>query len=240
MIKACKKSAFIFNLCEALNSIPAPEIRERRGCRFFVFMRTFIANSATFMFLLYQPNFLDVMNAFSAFYTPVKWAAALLLLAACSADRPAPESETQAALAELASLETELVFGEEFTFSPEEALAVDALIDRMNSYDEDQASEPLQLVGEVVQVCQKKGCWLTLVASDGTEMRIRFKDYGFFVPKDLPGTQVALHGVASKKVTSVATLRHYAEDEGADEQTINAITSPRTEYTFEASGVRVL
>jgi hypothetical protein len=137
-------------------------------------------------------------------------------------------------------VDDELVFGEDFELDSGNTVNVDYLLSEVVERENAEKTEPVQLTGEVVRVCQSKGCWLTLVASDGTEMRIKFKDYGFFVPKDLAGNQVALEGVAWKEVTSIATLRHYAKDDGADEQELNAITSPETEYLFEASGVRIL
>lgn len=187
---------------------------------------------------------LTVVMMLSAMFRPFVFSGfvvtALLFLGACSADAPAPEAPAEVSETPAAPAETELVFGESFEFSSEPALDVDAILAEVREREDKEKTAPVQLTGEVVKVCQSKGCWLTLTASDGTEMRIRFKDYGFFVPKDLPGTQVALKGVAWKEVTSVATLRHYAEDEGADEQEINAITRPEIEYMFEASGVRVL
>lgn len=154
----------------------------------------------------------------------------------CTPDDSAQENSDDAS----GQIDTELVFGENFELDSQEAVDVDYLLSELVERENAEKTEPVQLTGEVVRVCQSKGCWLTLVAANGTEMRIKFKDYGFFVPKDLAGSQVALDGVAWKEVTSIATLRHYAEDDGADEQEINAITSPETEYLFEASGVRVL
>lgn len=159
-----------------------------------------------------------------------------LFLTYCTTD----DSAQQKTGATAEQVDTELVFGDDFTLDSGQTFDVDHLLDEVVNREHAEKTDSVQLSGEVVRVCQSKGCWLTLVASDGTEMRIKFKDYGFFVPKDLAGTQVALEGVAWKEVTSVATLRHYAKDDGADEQEINAITRPETEYLFEASGVRVL
>ncbi|MGV2481594.1 UNVERIFIED_CONTAM: DUF4920 domain-containing protein, partial [Salmonella enterica subsp. enterica serovar Weltevreden] len=40
--------------------------------------------------------------------------------------------------------------------------------------------------GEVVQVCTKKGCFLTLKReADKEPIMVRFTDYGYFVPQDL-------------------------------------------------------
>jgi hypothetical protein len=94
-----------------------------------------------------------------------------------------------------------------------------------------------KILGEIKDVCTKKGCWLTIDLPNGETMRVTFKDYGFFVPKNSQGHPVILEGVATKKTTDVATLRHYAEDAGKSKEEINAITSDKSEYVFEAIGV---
>jgi len=96
--------------------------------------------------------------------------------------------------------------------------------------------------GEVREVCQKKGCWMTLASAtgDAEKMNVRFKDYGFFMPKTLSGQEVVVQGHATRVVTPVADLRHYAEDAGDSAEEIAAITQPREEIEFIATGVRVL
>lgn len=88
----------------------------------------------------------------------------------------------------------------------------------------------------ITAACQKKGCWMTLDLA-GTEMRVTFKDYGFFVPKNSAGHTAIVEGVARKEEISVATLKHYAEDAGKTKAEIAAIKKPETEYSFEAIGV---
>lgn len=90
---------------------------------------------------------------------------------------------------------------------------------------------------EVLGSCPMKGCWMKVKLADGEEMRVTFKDYGFFVPKDLDGEEAIFEGYLSKTVTDVETLHHYAEDEGASEEEIQSITSPEEAYTFEATGI---
>ncbi len=76
--------------------------------------------------------------------------------------------------------------------------------------------------------------------SDGTPMKVRFRDYGFFVPKQgLEGKQVVMQGRAKKDVTSVAMLQHYAEDAGKSKEEIATITEPEMSWTFEADGVLI-
>ena len=98
--------------------------------------------------------------------------------------------------------------------------------------------------GTVVEVCQKKGCWMTLqpagAVAETAPYMVRFKDYGFFMPKTLSGAEVVVEGTARRTVTPIDELRHYAEDAGKTPAEIAAITEPREEISFEATGVRVL
>ena len=96
----------------------------------------------------------------------------------------------------------------------------------------------LTLKGTIKEVCTKKGCWMTLSMENDSEMMVRFKDYGFFVPLDASG-EVLIHGKAFISETSVDDLRHYAEDSGASDDEIAAITTPKTSYNFEADGVLI-
>ena len=40
-----------------------------------------------------------------------------------------------------------------------------------------------KLEGTIIETCAKKGCWMRVVSEADTLM-VRFKDYGFFVPKE--------------------------------------------------------
>jgi hypothetical protein len=102
--------------------------------------------------------------------------------------------------------------------------------------EDDQALD-IKLKGTVTEVCQAKGCWMTIDIGDGETMRVKFKDYGFFVPKDAAGKTAIMHGVAKKEEVSVDELKHLAEDAGQSEAEINAITEPQVELTFVADGV---
>ena len=93
----------------------------------------------------------------------------------------------------------------------------------------------------VSEVCQVKGCWMTLDSKASAEpMVVKFQDYGFFVPKDISGKEVIIEGTAYKEVTPVEELRHYAEDAGKSKEEIAAITQPKEELKFMATGVLVL
>lgn len=124
-------------------------------------------------------------------------------------------------------------YGDKIT--PDGAVTVQQMTQKMG----DKPEMAAKVKGVVLEVCQAKGCWMTIEKGDGTKMRVTFKDYGFFVPKDISGKTVVLEGVAKVTVTSVEELRHYAEDAGKSEAEIKKITEPKKELTFEASGVIV-
>ena len=54
---------------------------------------------------------------------------------------------------------------------------------------------------------------------------------------DCEGQDVIMQGKAFKEITPIEELRHYAEDAGKSEEEIAAITQPKEEYKFMASGV---
>ncbi len=94
-----------------------------------------------------------------------------------------------------------------------------------------------KISGKIIQSCTKKGCWMTMDMGNGKKMMVKFKDYAFFVPKDLNGEMAVIEGTAKKEVIDVATLRHYAEDAGKSKEEIEKINAPEEKYTFEAKGV---
>jgi Domain of unknown function (DUF4920) len=95
----------------------------------------------------------------------------------------------------------------------------------------------VKIMGKVNSVCKMKGCWMEVDNGQGQTIRIRFKDYKFFVPRDCENQIVYAQGVARFDTTSVAMLQHYAEDAGKSKAEIAAITKPEIALTFEAEGV---
>ena len=126
------------------------------------------------------------------------------------------------------------MFGE--SFPEEQGISV---VDLRKAIDKGNAAN-LLVQGEVASVCQATGCWLTFKEETGEEIRVVFKDYGFFVPKNIKGKKVLVKGEGSKEITSVADLKHYAKDNGQSDEEIAAITTPLEEYLFTASGVKLL
>ncbi|WP_111307629.1 DUF4920 domain-containing protein [Confluentibacter sediminis] len=96
-----------------------------------------------------------------------------------------------------------------------------------------------KMKGKVSSVCQAKGCWMTLNLENGNEVMVKFKDYGFFVPKDIVGKDVIINGLAYIEEMPVEEQQHYAEDAGKTTADIASIVAPKRTLSFEADGVLI-
>ncbi|WKN45009.1 DUF4920 domain-containing protein [Tunicatimonas pelagia] len=124
-------------------------------------------------------------------------------------------------------------FGEKIT--DQDAIAATELPETLA----DEESVETKVRGEVTGVCQMKGCWMTVNVGNNREMMVRFKDYGFFVPKDITGQTVVIVGEALVETVSVDDQRHLAEDAGQSAEEIEKITEPKSQLSFVADGVIV-
>jgi hypothetical protein len=154
------------------------------------------------------------------------------LFAACSS--PASEGQGGAKDSTATSQTAPAVkyFGD--TITPDGALAIADFVKATAGKD----SLDAKVDCEIITSCQNKGCWMTVKMPEGEPMRVRFKDYGFFVPtQGLEGKHAVIQGRAMKEVTDVAALKHYAEDAGKTPEEIAKITEPETSWSFTADGV---
>lgn len=100
--------------------------------------------------------------------------------------------------------------------------------------------ENVAVKGKVTDVCDKKGCWLTVETDNNEKFFVKMKDYAFFVPTALKGKNIVLEGSAETKIISVDEQKHYAEDAKKSQQEIDAITKPQEEIRFVANGIKVV
>ena len=100
--------------------------------------------------------------------------------------------------------------------------------------------ENVTVKGEVVDVCEKKGCWLTIKTDNNEQFFVKMKDYAFFVPTALKGKNVVLEGKAERKITTVDEQKHYAEDAKKPQEEIDAIVKDKEEIRFMANGIKVV
>lgn len=121
------------------------------------------------------------------------------------------------------------------SIGPDGSSGVSEIIKGLESKD----SVFIKFRGLATESCQKKGCWMDVLLPDSSTMKIRFKDYGFFVPKDLSNDSIVAEGWAYRDTISVEELRHYAQDAGKPDSVIDLIVEPEWQYRFEANGVLV-
>ena len=144
------------------------------------------------------------------------------------------ESQTEVEITDASMYES---FGEEI--SPEAALSTEEM---KKIYETLEVGDSIgvKFTGSVKSVCQAKGCWMKLDLGDSeTESFVRFKDYDFFVPKDIAESDAIVEGKAYKEEMTVEDQQHYAKDAGKSEEEIAAITESKMVYNFEAEGVLI-
>ncbi|MGB0618318.1 MAG: DUF4920 domain-containing protein [Myxococcota bacterium] len=148
------------------------------------------------------------------------FARAVLLLAASAAlsgaDAPLPSGDD---------------FGEGITLAAARSLS------EVMAEPERYTDEPILVRARISDVCQRKGCWTILREGEST-VRVRFKDYGFFLPKEISGREALVEGVVAIRTMSEREARHFAaETRGGKPEEIDG---PQREIGFVATGVRVL
>ncbi len=141
------------------------------------------------------------------------------------------KNETKESTAEVAYAS----FGEKIT--DEEALTMDEIIEKYKTLKSGDTAF-VKFTSKVNEVCQTKGCWMKLDLGEDEAM-VRFKDYGFFMPKNIADREVIVNGKAYVSEMSVEDQRHYAEDAGKTPEEIEAITEVKRTLSFEADGVLV-
>jgi hypothetical protein len=162
------------------------------------------------------------------------WILPLLMLAVACSGEMKQEAATEDVATEAVVEEVMIAqFGADIT--EDGAQDISSVVSSMSGKD----SMNIKLAGRVEKVCQVKGCWMTMAYGEGESMRISFRDYGFFVPKDIDGKDVVVEGTVFMETTSVEDLKHFAEDEGLSPEEIEKITEPETALTFIADGVIV-
>lgn len=113
-----------------------------------------------------------------------------------------------------------------------ESIGADQLVNSLEGKD----SVYTVVSGTINAACQAKGCWMTMDAGDN-EIFVKFKDYGFFVPKNSAEHDATMRGWAFSETQSVADQIEYAKDAEASEEEIAQITEPKVKLTFVADGV---
>lgn len=122
------------------------------------------------------------------------------------------------------------------TFTVEDAFSAAELVSNFAASGEDSAWATV--AGPITQVCTTKGCWMSTAIDSNNNLFVDY-DYEFLLPTNSQGQNMVMYGYIYWDTTTVAQLRHYAEDRGASQEEIDAITEPVAEYMFKAKGVKI-
>ncbi len=156
----------------------------------------------------------------------------LLTLLSCGKEK----KEEQAVVEEPKVAVEYAVFGDSIT--SEGAISAHEMMEKFTNLKEGDTVD-VKFQSSIHEVCQKKGCWMTLGLENDKEAFVKFKDYGFFVPKNAQDKDVVVNGKAFVSVISVDELKHYAKDEGKSQAAIDSITEPKVTYSLMADGVLI-
>jgi len=121
--------------------------------------------------------------------------------------------------------------------STEGAVDINDVVKKLNGGSE---FPEVKIKAKITEVCPKKGCWLKLELENGETAMVKMKDYGFFLPLAAKGKTVVIDGAVNLKTTSVAELKHYAEDAKKTKEEIDAIKEPKKEIKVMAKGIVIV
>ena len=121
--------------------------------------------------------------------------------------------------------------------TPDDALIHQAVIEKYSALKTGDTTD-IKFRAPIESVCKGKGCWIRLAVDPENEVFVKFKDYGFFVPKDASGEAV-VQGKAFVEEVSIEEQQHLALDAGRSADFIAAIIEPKREFRFLAEGVLI-
>lgn len=124
-------------------------------------------------------------------------------------------------------------FGTGIAYAPAPATPLAEVLKNPEAF----TGKTVRIEGPITAVCQTKGCWMHL-GSQQPPVMVKFKDYGFFVPKDASGRTAVVEGTMTMKQETVEQTRHYLEDAGKHDEA-GKVTEGRKLYHFVASGVAI-
>ncbi len=142
--------------------------------------------------------------------TWVRLAAVVVTMCGCRSgdERPAGPGPDPAPAAAASSTKR---YGDRIAAGPQTQLA--SVLTKPADYN----GHAVTVEGEVRRACTKRGCWMELAtgmdeAKPGC--RVRFKDYGFFIPLDSAGAHARVQGVVQVRQIAAPIVSHL-ESEGA-------------------------
>jgi hypothetical protein len=127
-------------------------------------------------------------------------------------------------------------FGDKIT--ADKAISSEELLEKYKTMKETDTLQ-VKVTSKIVDVCQKKGCWMNLDLGNDESAFVKFKDYGFFMPFNAAGSEVVVSGKAFIELTSIEDLKEYAKDAEKSQAAIDSIVAPEKKYSFMADCVLI-
>ena len=104
---------------------------------------------------------------------------------------------------------------------------------------------PIEIRGEVVEVCQRRGCWLRMAPTgsgetDGVFVKFTCPIEGErLIPMAALGQPILVEGTLIVETISEAERRHYASDAGATSAEIDKIVGSTTQVRITSGAAHV-
>lgn len=123
-------------------------------------------------------------------------------------------------------------FGQKFTII-EEPVTLAAAIAAASD-------QPVKVEATVKAVCKKKGCWFTMTGDGVTDdVRVKMKDYSFFVPKNVEGARVVAEGTLTQREIPQDEAQHYADDAAKPGEEPKKVEGPQKAWEFTATAIEM-
>lgn len=84
-----------------------------------------------------------------------------------------------------------------------------------------KTGKAFRLEARIAKVCQKKGCFFIAQKGDDV-LRVKFRDYSFFIPTDSHGKTMMLNGELVAKKMSEKQAAHFRKDMKSDSEALQA------------------
>jgi len=129
-------------------------------------------------------------------------------------------------------------YGEPMKLSDDQAVPVGKVLANPAAYE----GKYVRLVGNVNQVCSRKGCWLEMAdETSGKPMFVKFTCpvEGRLIPMAAVGKPVVVEGTVTVKEITEDQARHYKEESGATPEEVAQVKGPQKQITLASPAARV-
>lgn len=128
-------------------------------------------------------------------------------------------------------------YGEALTIA--ETTSIPDILADPDSY----VGEQVRVEGEVVEVCQRMGCWMALTAGDSTDpLRVKVEDGVIVFPQTAVGYHARVEGVMERieltEEQALAQAEHHAEEQGLEFDPAS-VTGPAVIYQLRGLGAEI-